>query len=120
MKKTLRIIIPIILIAGICALTCPNKKDHSGAIKDNFTEHLEKQLGDEGKDSDDGIRKFSSFLGKGMMNMFLESNLTVKNYGVVSIGTIKFKGETNTVSVGVLNHVFTVPFEKIQKQMLGF
>ena len=33
MKKTLRIIIPIILIAGICALTCPNEKDHSGATE---------------------------------------------------------------------------------------
>lgn len=121
MKKTLRILIPTVLIAGICALTCPNKEQHTESIKEAFANHLEKQLGAKGdQDPDAGFRQFSTHLGGGMMNILLQDKLSVKNYGVCSIGKLEVRGNSSTISVGVLNTVFTVPFDKIQKQIFGF
>lgn len=121
MKRSLRIIIPIVLIAGICALTCPNKQQHTESIQEAFTNHLEGQLGAKGEnDPDAGFRQFSSHLGGGMMKLLLQDNLTIKNYGVCSIGKLEVRGKSSTVSVGVLNTVFTVSFDKIQKQIFGF
>jgi len=121
MKRSLRILIPIVLIAGICALTCPNKEQHTESIQEAFANHLESQLGAKGEsDPDAGFHQFSSHLGGGMMKMLLQDKLTVKNYGVCSIGKLEVREKSSTVSVGILNTVFTVSFDKIQKQIFGF
>ena len=121
MKRALRIVVPLVLLVALCAATCPKTEKHSDKIKKEFTEHLNKKIGIKGEqDPDAEFKQFSSFLGSGMMTMFLENNLTVKNYGVCSVGYINFRGKSNKVSVGILGTVFTVSFDNIQKQLFGF
>ncbi len=121
MKRALRIVVPLVLLAVICAVTCPSTEKHSEKIKKEFAEHLNKKLGIKSEQDTDGeIKQFSSFLGAGMMTMFLEDNITVKNYGVCSVGYINFRGKSNKVSVGILGTVFTDSFDDIQKQLFGF
>ena len=122
MKRAIRILVPLVLLVALCAATCPKAEKHSSRIKEEFSEHLNRQFGGGSSDNEEDreMLKVSSFLGSGMMKMFIEDNLTVKNYGVFSIGYIEFRGKSNRVSVGVLGSVFTVPFEKVQKQLFGF
>ena len=47
-------------------------------------------------------------IGTGIAGLFLDGMLQVDNYFVCSVGRIKFEGEEYIVSIGVLNHVFTL------------
>ena len=121
MKRALKIIVPLMLLVVLCAATCPNTEKHSEKIKKEFGEHLNKKLGIKGdQDPDAEFKQFSSFLGGGMMSMFLENNIAVKNYGVCSVGYIKFRGKSHKASFGILGTVVTVSFDDIQKQLFGF
>ena len=121
MKRVLRIFVPLVLLVALCAVTCPNTEKHSNKIKREFNEHLNKKLGVKGEqDPDAEFKQFSSFLGSGMMSMFLQDNITVKNYGVCSVGYIDFRGKSHKASFGILGTVVTVSFDDIQKQLFGF
>ena len=121
MKRALRIVVPLVLLVVLCAVTCPSTEKHSVKLKNEFNEHLNREIDINSKnDPDTELKQFSAFLGSGMMTMFLENNLTVKNYGVCSVGYINFRGKSNKVSVGILGTVFTVSFDDIQKQLFGF
>ena len=121
MKRALRIFVPLVLLVALCAATCPDTEKHSNKIKREFNEHLNKKLGVKGEqDPDAEFKQFSSFLGSGMMSMFLQDNITVKNYGVCSVGYIDFRGKSHKASFGILGTVVTVSFDDIQKQLFGF
>jgi hypothetical protein len=43
----------------------------------------------------------------GISEFIIDRKLSVENYFLFSIGKFTFDGETNIVSFGILNHVFT-------------
>ena len=47
----------------------------------------------------------------------LESRLKVNNYLIFSTGEINYKGEVKTISFGILNHVFTIGKEDVEKNL---
>ena len=57
---------------------------------------------------------FGSMLGTGLAGLVIDNMLKVDNYFVCSIGRITYEDETNIVSVGILNHVFTASAEDVK------
>lgn len=101
----------LVLLAVVCVVTCPDKEAHVTVIKDRFSATLLSPSGDDGEVS--GWDKFKSMIGTSVLEFMIDNELQVDNYFVLSVGRIPYDGESRVVSVGVLNHVFTMSEEEI-------
>lgn len=113
MKKLLILVLTLVIIAGVCVVTCPDKASHSEALKDVLSTALTETISD--SESDTGLIMLGSMIGTGIGGLVIDNMLKVDNYFVCSIGTMTFEGETKVVSVGVLNHVFTPGKEDLKR-----
>ena len=102
MKKFFIIVIIIVLVAGVCVITCPNKQAHKDAIMELVNSKLNKEL-DKSVEADGAV--FVSALGSKIIEFVLDNRLEVKNYFVCSIGLLG--SEKKTITFGLLGHVFT-------------
>lgn len=102
MKKLLVSLFFIALVI-LLALTSPPKKVHSESITNVFNDAIRN------KSESDNI---FSILMDGAASYFLSSivdkNLIVDDYLIFSLGKIQTQEESKIVSVGILNHVFTL------------
>lgn len=103
----------MLIVAAVVALfivTCPNRADHTNAIMDV----VNSSLNDKSKGEEDGWSILGSAIGSKIIGALLEQKLQVNNYFVCSVGQITLQGKTKTISVGVLNHVFTFKKEDLK------
>lgn len=102
MKKLLVSLFFIALVI-LLALTSPPKKVHSETITNVFNDAIRN------KSKSDNI---FGMLMDGAASYFLSSivdkNLIVDDYLIFSLGKIQVQEESKIVSVGILNHVFTL------------
>ncbi len=110
MKVILYVLLIILVLGGICVVTCPDQEAHSEALKGLVNKVITKELSGEDEDAD--LVMFGSMIGTGIGGFVIDNILNVENYFICSIGTITYDGETQIVSIGLLNHVFTVDDEK--------
>ena len=113
LKKFLLFILVLVIIAGVCVVTCPDKAAHCKALKDVLNTVLTEELSSDESDAD--LVMFGSMIGTGLGGLVIDNMLKVDNYFVCSVGTITYDGETKVVSVGVLNHIFTPDKEDLKK-----
>lgn len=118
MRKFLIFVLTLVIIFGICVVTCPDKASHSEALKDVLNTALTETMSDRERDA--SLIMLGSMIGTGIGELVIDNMLKVDNYFVCSIGTITFDGETKVVSVGVLNHVFTPGKEDLKKAAAEF
>lgn len=108
MKTIWIAVLVVLLLAGLCVATCPDKEAHTEALKEVVNAHITAELSDEiGGEYSEGLVSIGSMIGTGIGGLVIDNMLRVDNYFVCSIGTIELEGERKVVSVGVLNHVFT-------------
>ena len=116
MKGLLYTFLVILALACVCVVTCPDKSAHSEALKDILntvmTEELNKSVE---TDEDAGWAMLGSMIGTGLGGLMIDNMLKVENYFVCSVGTMTFDGETKIVSLGLLNHVFTIPEDEARE-----
>ena len=109
MKPLLYFSLAVIILGGVCVATCPDHDAHSEALKNLLNKTLTAELSkDVSTEEDAGWAMFGSMIGTGIGGLVIDNILSVENYFVCSIGTITYGGETRIVSVGLLNHVFTM------------
>ena len=113
MKGILYTLLVLIMLGGVCVVTCPDQEAHATALKSLCNRLITEELSQGTDEGDAGWVAFGSMLGTGIGGMVIDNMLNVDNYFVCSIGTITYDGETQIVSVGVLNHVFTADDEKV-------
>lgn len=117
MKAVLFTILILVILAGVCAVTCPDREDHVNALENVLQRTIDKELSETSDYKDD---PFSAALGSVFMSSFggaiIDNILMVDNYFICSIGTISYGGETKVVSVGIFNHVFTAGADKLAEE----
>lgn len=113
MKAILYTLLVLIILGGICVVTCPDHEAHSTALKNLCNRMLTEKLSQGATEEEAGWVAFGSMLGTGIGGFVIDNMLNVENYFVCSIGTMTYDGETKIVSVGMLNHVFTADDEKV-------
>ena len=115
MKKIFALVITLFVIL-LMALTCPDKKAHTEAIRSAVSGYVNETLSQR---QDDGI--VMGFLGSlfvsKMTEIYLDNSLEVSNYLLFSVGRITFDGTTRVVSVGAFNHVFTSDKDDIRQAL---
>ena len=109
MKKFL---IALLVILGIAAVTCPDQTTHVNAVQSVINEKLSDY-----NPSGSLLGGMLTAIGSTATNWLLKNQLTVKNYYVCSIGTIRWKGEDKVVSVGAFGHVFTFSKEDLNRMI---
>lgn len=105
MKKLISLLIFVIIVVAF-VITCPDKEKHREAIKSAVAEKLAKDMDEKPEDKRTGLEELGNMFATGLTDIFLSTNLNVKNYFVLSIGEVYFDGQTREISVGFLNHVF--------------
>lgn len=112
MKKFLIALACLAALAGIAAVTCPDKQAHKDAIMSVVNEKINESL-----DPSD-LSIFAESLGTALVGIVLENRLTVKNYFVFSTGALRDLDDlSRTVSVGVFGHVFTFSKEDLDRAL---
>ena len=113
MKKFLITLLIIVGLAAVCIVTCPDKQDHKDALMDVVNSKLNQEMNKISED--EGLALFGSALGSKIVEVVLDNKLEVKNCFVFSRGLMDTSEGVNTVSIGVLGHVFTTSKEKFSK-----
>ena len=114
MKKFLLFVLILMIVAGVCVVTCPDKASHREALKDVLNTAITEELSSS-DDSDAGFVMFGSMIVTGIGGLMIDNMLKVDNHFVCSIGTMTYDGETRVVSVGIMNHVFTPGKEDLKR-----
>ena len=117
MKKLL-IFAALLAVLGIAMMmTCPKEHEHKDAICLSLNQAIDEKIGDGGL-SIQGIINYGSKIAlKKVAKVFIDANVDVKNYGVLSIGRFTFGDHNDLISVGVFNHVFTFSKDDVLKEV---
>lgn len=116
MKKFIKALIILLVIAGVAVVTCPDKQDHKDAITSVINEVVHDELGVNQEDDSLGILKGLANIGAGI---YLDNKFSVDNYFVCSVGRILHGAENDVVSFGIFGHVFTFGKEDVKEMLLG-
>ena len=112
MKKYLIGAILLILVIAMVK-TVPDKKAHKKAMMEAVKEYVDEEAKERGL----GDNVLTN-LGKGILNKTIEvalnSKLEVNNYLLFNTTSVEMDGESKTLSLGVLGHVFTFDKEMLR------
>ena len=108
MNKFLLSLLIVLVISGVCVVSCPDRDAHYKAISDDIQQTINSELIDQNANDSKIALSFlaSSFLG-GVSDFLVNNTLSVDNYFLFSLGKITIHDKTKIVSIGLLNHVFT-------------
>lgn len=111
-------LIVVAVLALVMIITCPDTQDHRDAVKTATQGFVNDKVDEATGGSDDNI--VSSIINQGSkwfsgraIDAFLDNNFHVNNYFLYSVGKVTFNGNEKTVSLGLLNHVFTFDKEDL-------
>ena len=116
MKKFLFLILFITVIGGVLIATCPDRHAHQEAIKSVVSEVVNAEV-DQSNIFTTELASISTVLTVNMADSYLKTNLIIKDHTLYNIGYINYKDELRMVSVGILNHVFTLDKETAREIM---
>lgn len=113
MNKTVSILLAVVILVML-AVTCPNKSEHQEEIRQKVSERIEQKL-----DDADGLSVIGSLFASKVIDVFLDSKLSVDNYVFFSIGKLNYDGEDRSISFGILHHVFIFGGTEMGKDIKG-
>lgn len=111
-----------VMLAAIIALlifTCPNAQDHKDALSDVVTATVNDAVQETSSSmEDDFLAKAFNAISKAftgrVVKEAIDNLITVDNYFVCSIGKVNYDNKEHIVSVGLLNHIFTVDKDELK------
>lgn len=121
-KLAIKLTVVIVAVGALIllALTCPDKDAHKEAMKTTINKAFESKMSEsftkeESKnDIFQGISILGSMLVSNIADSMLDAKMEVKNYVFFSIGAINHDGKSQTVSLGILNNVYTCSEEDLK------
>lgn len=104
MKKGTITLLVVLAICAVCIVTCPDKQKHQDALITLLRTTPDKVINES---DDDFLSALSSLLKPELAKYAIENNLLYENKFLFSLGKFERNGELETVSFGILGHVFT-------------
>lgn len=111
----------VVILGGVLAVTCPSRQDHKDAIATSSREWMSTKI--QAANNMGGLGNLLNGVvewisGKGI-DFAVDEYLDVDNYFVCSVGRFRVGNERKTVSLGVLNHVFTFDKDDVDNFLLN-
>ena len=113
MKKFLIIVGILVVIGVVLASTRPDRATHHEAIMSVVSKVVNAEM-DNGL-IDETWAAIGTMVAVRAADDYLSMNLIVVDHTFYNIGLINYKGEFRTVSIGALNHVFTISEDDAKK-----
>ena len=105
----------LVALCAVLAVTNPNEKKHRAAISRLASDIIESQVDDFMDDPYSGFG--ASILTSGIVDKVTDHMVTVKDYGLFSLGQVEYNDKKRTLSLGILGHVFTFSDEDFEAYM---
>mgnify|MGYP003501602714 CR=1 FL=1 len=80
-----------------------------------LTDVAEEKIGN--KMTEDALSMVVSSMALGLGKMIIKNNMDVDNYFLFSVGKVGSDENERIISVGIMNHVFTISKEELLKKM---
>ncbi len=106
-------IVILVVVAIVLTVTCPSAEKH----KEVISQEVNTAIGNVATENYGILGAVGSMLASGVVGVAVDEFVNVDNYIVCSVGKLYYGGDTTVVSLGVLNHIFTVNSEKIEKKI---
>ena len=107
MKKLIRIIVVLAILAGMMFFTCPEEEKHV----DKLTQKIVASTNDQKDDAESNIiedigNAIAGTLSEKVVHLYVKSQLKVEDYTLLNVGKMNYDGEKRVVTIGAFNHVF--------------
>lgn len=107
MKKLIRIIVVLAILAGVMFFTCPEEEKHV----DKLTQEIVASTNDQKDDAESNIiedigNAIAGTLSEKVVHLYVKSQLKVENYTLLNVGKMNYDGEKRVVTIGAFNRVF--------------
>lgn len=113
MKKFLFLIGFLVVLSLVLIATCPDREAHRDAVKSVLSGAINKEM-DQSR-LNETIASIGTVLAVSAVDEYLKSSLIVRDHTFYNVGVVSYGGEFRMVSVGVLNHVFTVSEDDVRQ-----
>ena len=104
MRRVTKVSVAVVAVSALLVITCPSKERHKTFIRNKVTELIKKELPTEDINTENPFVKILSAAGVQLLDIFIDKNLVVKNYGLFSVA--KAGEPAETITIGVLGMVF--------------
>lgn len=101
-----------ILILVLLVFTCPDNRAHKDKIQSVATSAIDNALRENNKDNE-LLMIIGTLVSTKVVELAITDKITVENYFIFSIGYYYLDGDRKIVSLGLLNHVFTLNEEQV-------
>ena len=105
MKKLIKTIIVLAILAGVMFFTCPEEEKHV----EKLTQEIVKSSQEDNEDASilESIgNAIAGTISEAVVKVYVKSQLKVDNYYVLNVGKMYYDGEKRVVTIGAFNHVF--------------
>ena len=108
MRKLIKIILLLIVVAGIMFFTCPEEERHIDKLTNEIIETAQK--GQNNGEDNDLLENLGNAIvetiSEKVVHIYVKSQLKVDNYQIINVGKMYYDGEKRVVTIGAFNHVF--------------
>ncbi|SHK75013.1 hypothetical protein [Xylanibacter ruminicola] len=115
MKKFLIFLGIIAVIAVALMATTPDRQQHADTIKSVISGAVNAELRD--NNIDGPLASIASVAATTAVDQYLNTSFLVRDHRFYSLGFIDYNNEFQLVSVGVLNHVYTLNEEQAREMI---
>ena len=105
MKKLIKSIIVLVILAGVMLFTCPEEEKHIEKMTQEIVKSSQENNEDSGLLESIG-NAIAGTISEAVVKVYVKSQLKVDNYYVLNIGKMYYDGEKRVVTIGAFNHVF--------------
>ena len=105
MKKLIKTILVLAILAGVLLFTCPEEEKHVEKLTQEIVKSSQENNEDAGILESIG-NAITGTLSETVVKVYVKSQLKVENHYVLNVGKMYYDGETRVVTVGAFNHVF--------------
>ncbi|MBQ1759889.1 MAG: DUF4359 domain-containing protein [Prevotella sp.] len=105
MKKLIKTIIVLAILAGIMFFTCPEEEKHV----EKLTQEIVKSSQEDNEDASilESIgNAIAGTISETVVKVYVKSQLKVENYYVLNVGKMYYDGDKRVVTIGAFNRVF--------------
>lgn len=118
MKKLIITLVILGIICGALIAACPDAQQHRDVVNSRLENATTAYLQDQGLQTDGWGGILSSTIGGLVGKLNLAAQMEVKDYALFSVGSVETSRGNQTISLGILKHVFCFVSEDQIKEFM--
>ena len=118
MKKLIITLVILGIFCGALIATCPDAQQHRDVVNSRLENATTAYLQDQGLQTDGWGGILSSTIGGLVGKLNLAAQMEVKDYALFSVGSVETSKGNQTISLGILKHVFCFVSEDQIKEFM--